>query len=297
MAEGTVVVDGSVRLWYRDQGRGPALLFQNGVGVTITFWYELAERFARRGYRTVIWDYRGHGLSDQPRVPELTLPECVDDLRAVMDHLGIEKATLLGHSMGAQLGFEFWRVHRDRVDALVPTLGTYRDAVSSFFDLPRVAPRVFALGDYIAYRVPRLVKRFTAFAASQPDLSDAVVRRLHIVHPTLSPKDWLPPYLDHMKKLDPRVFFSLARAIRDHDATQVLPTIDVPVLVIAGERDFFCPPRVAREMAERIPGAELFIVPGGSHAAIIEQPQLFDARLDRFLVERVKPGLAPAARA
>jgi pimeloyl-ACP methyl ester carboxylesterase len=299
MGEGYVEVEKGTRLWYRDQGRGPALVFQNGVGVTITFWYELAERFARRGYRTVLWDYRGHGLSDPPQVPELTLEECTADLLKVLDHLRIEKAVLAGHSMGAQLGFEFYRRHAGRVAALVPTLGTYRNAVSSFFDMPRVAPRVFAVGDFLAYRVPRLMKGFTAFAAAQPGLSDAVVRRLRIVHPTLSPREWLPSYLEHMKKLDPRVFFSLARAVRDHDASEVLPTIHVPTLVIAGERDFFCPPRVAREMAEHIPGAELFIVPGGSHAAIIEQPELFDARLARFLEERVRPTLrsAPEARA
>ena len=79
----------------------------------------------------------------------------------------------------------------------------------------------------------------------------------------------------------------------------MLPTVRVPTLVIAGERDFFCPPRVAREMARHIPGAELFVVPGGSHAAIIEQPELFDARLARFLEQRVLPrlGEAPGARA
>lgn len=289
MVEGHVVVEKGTRLWYRDQGHGPALVFQNGVGVTITFWHELAARFARRGYRTVLWDYRGHGLSDSPAVPELTLAECVSDLLAVLDHLKIDRACLLGHSMGAQLGFEFYRQHPERVAALVPTLGTYRDAVSSFFDLPKVAPHVFAVGDYLAYRAPRLMRGFTALAAAQPALSEAVVRRLHIVHPTLSPRDWLPPYLEHMKKLDPRVFFSLARAIRDHDATDLLPHVKVPTLVIAGERDFFCPPRVAKEMAGIIPGAELFIVPSGSHAAIIEQPELFDARLARFLEDRVWP--------
>ena len=103
---------------------------------------------------------------------------------------------------------------------------------------------------------------------------------------------WLPPYLEHMAKLDPRVFFALAQAIKDHDASDLLPQIRVPVLVIAGERDFFCPPRVASEMADLIPGAELFVIPGGSHAATIEQPELFDLRLERFLEERVYPRAA-----
>ncbi|WP_373046100.1 alpha/beta fold hydrolase [Vulgatibacter sp.] len=286
--EERVEVAPGVRLWYRAAGSGPAIVCQNGVGVTITFWEEFAERFARHGYTTVIWDYRGHGRSDEPREPnELTLDICVEDLAKVLDHAGIEKACLLGHSMGAQLGWEFYRKHPERVTGLVPTLGTYRNAVSSFYDMPRIAPKVFASASYVANSFPQFVKKLTGLAAWQPALSDLVVRKLEIVHPTLSPKGWLPPYLEHMAKLDPRVFFALAVAIKDHDASDLLPRIGVPTLVVAGERDFFCPPRVAKEMADLIPGAELLVIPGGSHAATIEQPDLFDLRLERFLEERV----------
>ena len=191
--------------------------------------------------------------------------------------------------MGAQLGWEFYRTHPGRVSGLVPTLGASRNAVSSFYDMPRLAPHVFASASFFANTFPQFVKKLTGLAAWQPALSDLVVRKLQIVHPTLSPKEWLPPYLEHMARLDPRVFFALAHAIKDHDASDLLPQIRVPVLVVAGERDFFCPPRVAREMAEIIPGAELLVIPGGSHAATIEQPDLFDLRMERFLEERVYP--------
>lgn len=290
--EGRVEAEPGVELWYRVQGEGPAIVCQNGVGVTITFWEALAERFARRGYTTVIWDYRGHGRSDEPNRPQdLSLDSCVVDLATILDQLQIDRACLLGHSMGAQLGWEFYRTYPERVSGLVPTLGTYRNAVSSFYDMPKLAPHVFGAASFVANTFPRLVKLFTASAASMPALSDQLVRKLQIVHPTLSPTDWLPPYLEHMKKIDPRVFFALALAIKDHDASDLLPLIKVPVLVMAGDRDFFCPPRVAREMADLIPGAELFVIPGGSHAAIIEQPDLFDLRLERFLEERVYPPL------
>lgn len=292
--EGRVEVAPGVRLWFRVAGEGPALACQNGVGVTITFWESFAERFARLGYRTLLWDYRGHGRSDEPRTPsEVDLDTCVDDLARVMDAAEIDRACLFGHSMGAQLGWEFFRRHRERVTGLVPTLGTYRDAVSSFYDLPRVAPAVFGAASWVVDRVPGVVRKFTALAAARPTWADSFIRRTHIVHPTLSPKDWLPDYLQHMARLDPRVFFALAHAIKDHDASDLLPGIDVPVLVVAGERDFFCPPRVAREMADLIPGAEIQIIPGGSHAATIEQPQLLDLRVARCLSERVYPDFVP----
>jgi pimeloyl-ACP methyl ester carboxylesterase len=289
--EGRAVVDGGTRLWYRRAGKGPALVFQNGLGVTITFWEAMAARFAEKGYTTVIWDYRGHGQSDPPRDPAaMSLETCVEDLLAILDENGIERACLLGHSMGSQLDFEFYRRYPARVTGLVPTLGTYRKALSTFWSRPRAAELVYTVARFGALEFPRLAHFFTGLAAAHPHLSDALVRKLNIVHPTLSPKEWLPPYLEHMASLDLRVFFALAAAIKDHDASDLLPRIEVPTLVIAGDRDFFCPPKVAREMAEKIPGAELLLVPGGSHAATIEQPELIDLRLERFLEERVYPG-------
>lgn len=288
--EGRIITEDGTRLWYRVEGEGPALVCQNGVGVTTTFWESAARRFARRGYRTVLWDYRGHGQSDDPADPgTFTLETCVDDLKDLLDALEVDAACLLGHSMGSQLGWEFYRRNPERVAGLVPTLGTYRDAVSSFYDMPRLAPRVFAAASFVAETFPGVVKRLAAIPSARPRLSDRVMRRLSIVHPTLSPKEWVPSYLEHMARLDPRVFFALAKGIRDHDASELLPNIRVPVLVVAGEKDFFCPPRVAKEMADLIPGAELLLIPGGSHAAIIEQPELFDLRLERFLEERVFP--------
>lgn len=288
--EGSIVAPDGTRLWFRVSGEGPALIFQNGVGVTTTFWDAVAERFAAAGYRTVVWDYRGHGRSEDPRDPNaLDLATCVEDLRAVMDALEIERACLLGHSMGSQLGWEFYRLHPGRVAGLVPTLGTYRDAVSTFYDLSWLAPRIFSAARFLADSFPEVARKLAALPSVHPRLAERVIRRLAIVHPTLSPSDWLPTYLEHMARLDPRVFFALAKAIQEHDATDLLPRIRVPVLVVAGERDFFCPPRVAREMAERIPGAELLVIPAGSHAAIIEQPDLFSLRLASFLEERVFP--------
>ena len=288
--EERVEVAPGIHVWYRAQGSGPAVACQNGVGVSITFWEGFAERIARQGYTSIVWDYRGHGRSDEPADPtELDLDLCVEDLVRVLDDAGVERACLLGHSMGAQLGWEFYRKHPERVSGLVPTLGTYRNAIASFYDLPRVAPHVFATASLAVNTFPGLVKKLIGIPARQAALADLFVRKAQIVHPTLSPKDWLPPYLEHMARLDPRVFFALAHAIKDHDASDLLPRIEVPVLVVAGERDFFCPLRVAKEMADLIPGAELMVIPGGSHAATIEQPDLFDLRLERFLAERVYP--------
>jgi pimeloyl-ACP methyl ester carboxylesterase len=78
----------------------------------------------------------------------------------------------------------------------------------------------------------------------------------------------------------------MLRAAGDHTAEDWLGEVDVPVLIVAGEKDTFTPASLSEHMAERIPNAELLMVTGGSHVTPIEQPQLVLARIREF-VERV----------
>ena len=99
-------------------------------------------------------------------------------------------------------------------------------------------------------------------------------------------KEDMLPYMRHLASLDMRVFFRSVLACNEHDAWDVLPTIAVPVLVIAAERDSFTPVWLARKVAATIPGAEFLMLADASHAALIEQPDTIYHRLERFLAER-----------
>ena len=97
------------------------------------------------------------------------------------------------------------------------------------------------------------------------------------------------PYLSHMTHVDFPMFLRMLRAAGEHDARDLLPRIEVPVLVIAGDRDTFTPPYLAREMAAAIPRCRLVIVPGGTHVAPIEQPDLVGAAIRQYLEEDLSP--------
>ena len=74
----------------------------------------------------------------------------------------------------------------------------------------------------------------------------------------------------------------MVRAAQEHDAADMLGNILCPALIVAGERDLFTPRHLSLEMAQRIPRAELLEIPRGSHAALIEQPELINLRLEKF---------------
>jgi pimeloyl-ACP methyl ester carboxylesterase len=104
-----------------------------------------------------------------------------------------------------------------------------------------------------------------------------------MVHPDLCPREEFEPYFQHLLQLDLRAYFALARDLLSHDASALLSEVRVPTLVVAGERDLFTPVARSRELAERIPGAELLVVRGGTHAALVEQPELISLAVEKFL--------------
>ncbi len=271
-------------LTYRIYGeRGPFLVCTNGLGVSTFFWELFATAFADR-YRVLLWDFVGHGRSSDPPDPaRATIRQFAADQLTVMDAAGADHAVLFGHSLGAQVNFELYRSQPKRVLALVPTLGTYGRAVETFFGMPALALRAAAL---TKWAMPKL-HRFLPLALD-PLVRWEVVERGARLTGLIDRKT--PPmqgYFDHLVRLDYRVFGNLVGDLLTHDASDVLPTIEVPTLVVGADRDGFVPLAVARRMAALIPGAELEVLPRGTHAALFEQADRFHARVDRFLRERV----------
>ena len=272
--------DGAV-LWWRADGSGPALICSNGIGVSTFFWRGLAEHFAPT-HTVLTWDYRGHGRTPVPEHPEgVTVAQCARDLWTVADRAGATEAVLLSHSIGAQVCLEAYRLRPGGVRGFVPILGGAGGAFSGFPGGAAIRSTLTLLLE-IAGRNPFLAEKALRGALALPGVW-AAVRALRIVHPDLCPREEFQPYLQHLRELDLRAYFALARDLLSHDATPLLPQVGVPTLVIAGERDLFTPIARSREMAAQIPGAELLVVRGGSHAALLEQPELIALAVEKFL--------------
>ncbi len=110
-----------VRLAYRVEGAGPALVLHTGAGCDATLWEAagLAGALAE-SYTCVLFDHRGHGLSDIPRGPEAYhLDRLTSDVVELLDHLGIDTAAFWGYSLGISPGVRLAQLHPDRVWALV----------------------------------------------------------------------------------------------------------------------------------------------------------------------------------
>lgn len=288
--EGTAKGWQGVPLRYTMYGEGePALVCCNGLGVSTFFWKYLIRHFAD-DHRVVTWDYRGHKKSGYPNKmtrDKFTMGANARDLAGVMDACEIDRAVLIGHSMGVQVILEFWKRYPERAAGLVPVCGPYGRPLDSFFHVPSVVGPLFDLVYAITTAYPRVVERLT-----RPVLRSRLpyhVSRLGLINPFLADFEDMVPYFDHLSQMDLQVFYLMAGEMQRHNARPWLHKIDVPTLVVGGTHDLFSPLELSIEMRDKIPDAEMLVLPRGSHTGMIEHPELLNLRIEKWIRERVVP--------
>ncbi len=277
--------DGSP-LFYESWGeRGSALpvLLCDGIGCDGYVWRylrkDLTGRFGLHPH------YRGHGRTAPPRdAARVTIEDLADDIACVLDDALVDRAVLIGHSMGVQVALETLRRHRGRVGGLVLVCGASSHPLKTFRGSAQLEDLLPIVQKWI-HRVPGVINRLTR-AVLPTRLAYEVASRLEIRRELVEPRDFMP-YLEGMSRIDARLFVAMLSSAGQHSADELLPEIDVPVLVVAGGRDGFTPPDRSRAMAAAIPQAELLEIPNASHTAPIERPGLVDWTIRDFLSRRI----------
>jgi pimeloyl-ACP methyl ester carboxylesterase len=270
-AEVHVEVEGS--------GRSTVVLC-DGLACDGFAWKYLVPALSQR-HRVVHWHYRGHGQSPLPPpgvVP--SIPQFADDLAAVLDALRVKSAVVVGHSMGVQLALEFHRLHPGRTRALALVSGSPGHPLDTFHDttlLRRALPSLRRGAE----RFPRLASVLTRLGV-RSGLAMEIAMSTEVNASLLRRAD-LQPYFEHIERMDPRFFLRAMQAAAEHGAEDHLGAVDVPTLVVAGDRDRFTPTWLSRRMALEIPSAQLFLVRGGSHTALLERPEEVNRAVLDFL--------------
>jgi pimeloyl-ACP methyl ester carboxylesterase len=207
--------------------------------------------------------------------------DLVDDLEVVRRDAGIERAVLVGHSMGVAVALEYAHRRPSRVDGLVLICGSPGRVLSHFQNTDRLAILLPILRR--AYR--RNPERARWLWENFPvRLAYQLAMATRQVNPLLVRRPDLYVYLRHLRQVDIGVYMSLVESLHEYDATPYLSGLSVPALVIAGEKDTFMPASVAEYMASTLPDAEFLLVKGGSHTLPIEMPELVNLAVERFLV-------------
>src|SRR5215207_3566666 len=257
-----------VGLYYEEHGRGEPLVLVPGFGTGLWIWYRQVPALAER-FRTIGFDPRGVARSQAPDEP-FTMRDLADDLAALLGELGVEQAHVLGASFGGFVAQEFALAHPGRTRSLVLCCTSYGGAGHRPPSAETLAAIASTKGLNTADRArENLLLAFSPrFVGEHPEEVERVI--------SLRAENGVPEHA-YLRQLQAAVAF---------DAAARVGAIDVPTLVITGDEDAIVPHENSLNLAAAIPGAELRVVVGGSHAFFIERAEEFNRAVVEF-VERL----------
>lgn len=252
-----------IEIAYSDEGKGTPVVFVHGFPLNRTMWEPQAKALAVH-CRVITVDLRGHGESQAP-LWLYSMEQYADDVRGLMDHLGLAKAVLAGFSMGGYVVFAFYRKYKDRVQGLIladtrPQADT-EEGKAGRFKTAQTAQQSGA-GVIADAMLPKLLS--PASVSGQPGLVQKV-RQIMLSVPVIGIAGDLQ-----------------AMAMRP-DSVSLLAEVRCPTLILVGELDGLTPPADAKLMAEKIPGATLTTIPNAAHLSNLEQPEAFNQAVKAFM--------------
>ncbi len=248
-----------INIYYEMYGEGFPLLMIMGLGADLTWWDpEIINSFSKK-FKVIVFDNRGAGRSDKPP-GEYSIKMFAEDTYGLMKALGIDKAHVLGVSMGGMIAQELAISHPEAVEKLVLVVTTPGGPRS-------VPPRPEALA---------------ALTMNRRGMKPEEIARKTVE--SLFPKEYLERNRELAKELvrritkypiPPDAYERQLRAVMNFDAYDRLHLIRSSTLIIAGGKDIIVPPENGRILAERIPNSKLVIFENSGHGLIVQERERF----------------------
>jgi pimeloyl-ACP methyl ester carboxylesterase len=278
----TIATINDIDMYYEEHGDANAepLLLIMGFTMNAAAWAPQIPALAER-YHVIAFDNRGAGRTTQPD-GAYTIPQMAGDAAALLDHLSIASAHIIGASMGGMIAQEFAIRYPRRVRSLVLACTTPGGPYSAGYDeMIRTSEETMKIESLAALLTPERLKEgmeqlFTPAFIAHPEPGLLQMGTAAMLYPQT---------LAGMK--------GQLAAIRTHDTYDRLTTISAPTLVIAGDADTLVDARNSPLLASRIPNARLHMLPGQRHGFTAEKPEETNRAILDFLAQ-VK---AQAARA
>ncbi len=256
----------NLRWNYDMKGCGEVLIFLHGWGTSRRIWRQQTETLSER-YCTLSLDLPGHGQSDWRMS---TLADIATDLNDILEFLKIEKATLIGSSIGGLVSLKLIDFFPEKVKRLILVDSLARFTRSEKFPYGLEISEIMGLQRNLERGFPEILDIFFRSLFTKKEREQCRIL-------------WLKKF----KKADPvpqrEALEGYLSIIRDEDLRDMLGSIHAPVFIINGSEDTIFPKEAAFYMKEAIPGARLYLFKDCGHFPFVTQPQVFNQMIDEFI--------------
>ena len=245
----------------RGEADGPTVVFSNSLGTDFRIWDKVVAEIGKTN-RVVLYDKRGHGLSEATSQP-YRIEDHVNDLSALLDHLGVTQAVVVGLSVGGLIAQGLAAARPELVKAIIlcdtaHKIGT-ADAWNARIDAVN-ANGIASIGDAI-------MERWFTESYRSPENPDFVGYTAMLTRTTVDG------------------YAGTCAALRDADLTASTAALKLPVLCVVGDQDGSTPPNLVRSTADLIEGSRFEVIKGAGHIPCVEQPEQTIRLISEFLAE------------
>ena len=257
------------------------LVFNYGLVCSNHHWRFQADYFDQLGYQILLHDYRGHfqssGKSD---IKKITFPQMAKDIHAICESLGIKKAFMFGHSMGVNVTLQIAKDFPDLVQGMILISGTFMPVKDVMFD-SNVMEFITPFLEAGLKKYPDFVANLWSSSGMNP-LVKTIIHNTGFNRPKVS-KEFIEIYLNRVGQLGPEIFFQLFNEMTKQNITSSLERMQIPALVIGGEKDNVIPNHLQRALASLLPQSETYFFVNGSHVPQADFPELINERMNLFV--------------
>ncbi|EKF41247.1 3-oxoadipate enol-lactonase [Nitratireductor indicus C115] len=237
----------------------PAVVFSNSLGCDFRIWNKVAAELAD-DYRLVLYDKRGHGLSEAPPQP-YSMDDHIDDLVALLDHVGVDRAAVIGLSVGGMIAQGLAIRYPERVTALV------------------LCDTAHKIGDDALWNMRIETVNTKGISA----LTDSIMQRWFMPEYRTPDNPDFVGYTAMLTRTTTDGYAGTSAALRDTDYTELTRKLKVPTLCLGGDHDGSTPPSLMRELASLIEGSEYTVIENAGHLPCIDQPARTASVISDFL--------------
>jgi len=265
------------RLYYKVSGKGHPLVLIHGAWASYEWWRWQVPELSKQ-YQVLSLDVRGHGQSS-PLKGTYSVDGFAEDLEGFLQKVEIDQTVLVGWSMGGIISMQYCLNHPSKLRALIliATRGHRNPQMKRRIMIQYLQARLSLIMDFTS---PRKYDRAAeGFSGEQ----ESVKREVENMFSPTAPKEALDWVMADLIKNPRENYFEVAKSIWNWGAGEELKRINVPTLIMVGEKDSRTPPRFSRLLHAQIPGSKLVIVKDASHCLALERPELVNEEIIRFL--------------
>lgn len=245
-------------IYYEEYGQGKPLVVLNGIMMSCKSWADFVEPFSQNN-RLILVDFLDQGRSARMEEPYGQAIQA-EVVLALLDHLKLDKACVMGISYGGEVALRFAIEHPQRLERLIlfnttARTGPWLGDIGGAWNL--------AAGNADAYYLTTIPVIYSP--AFYREHQDWMIRRREVLRPVFGDPNFIEPMI------------RLTNSSRNYDVTERLGEIQVPTLIVSCQQDYLTPIEEQQLLHQRIPNSHYVVVPGCGHASMYEQPVLFAA--------------------